>query len=39
MEEALAMANNYLEFSEVLPNLTAAEVGWLRKQLEIRLCF
>jgi hypothetical protein len=28
------MANNYLEFSEVLPQLTAEEEAWLREQLE-----
>jgi hypothetical protein len=28
------MANNYLEFSEVLPHLTAEEELWLRNQLE-----
>jgi hypothetical protein len=29
------MANNYLEFSEVLPRLTADEEVWLRSQLEV----
>jgi len=29
------MANNYLEFSEVLPHLTAEEEAWLRSQLEV----
>ena len=29
------MANNYLEFSEVLPHLTAEEADWLRHQLEV----
>jgi hypothetical protein len=29
------MANNYLEFSEVLPHLTDDEEAWLRSQLEI----
>ena len=29
------MANNYLEFSEVLPRLTTEEVSWLQEQLEI----
>ena len=28
------MANNYLEFSEVLPHLTADEEAWLKSQLE-----
>ena len=28
------MANNYLEFSEVLPNLMAEEEPWLKEQLE-----
>lgn len=28
------MANNYLEFSGVIPNLTAGEEAWLRSQLE-----
>ncbi len=28
------MANNYLEFSEVLPNLTSEEEAWLKEQLE-----
>jgi|GEM_PF-1964064 len=28
------MANNYLEFAEVLPNLTAEEEAWLKHQLE-----
>ncbi len=28
------MANNYPEFSEVLPNLTAEEEAWLKEQLE-----
>jgi len=28
------MTNNYLEFSEVLPHLTAEEERWLREQLE-----
>ena len=28
------MANNYLEFSEVVPHLTAEEETWLRKQLQ-----
>ncbi len=28
------MANNYLEFSAVLPNLTAEEEAWLKEQLE-----
>lgn len=28
------MANNYLEFSEVLPQLTEKEADWLREQLE-----
>ncbi len=28
------MANQYLEFSEVLPNLTAEEETWLKEQLE-----
>ena len=28
------MANNYLQFSEVLPNLKPAEEGWLKRQLE-----
>ncbi len=29
------MANNYLEFSEVLANLTPEETGWLRDQLNV----
>jgi len=29
------MANNYLEFSEVLPHLTEKEADWLRQQLEV----
>jgi hypothetical protein len=29
------VANNYLEFSEVIQNLTAEEEAWLRDQLEI----
>jgi hypothetical protein len=29
------MANQYLEFSEVLPNLTSEEEAWLNEQLEI----
>ena len=29
------MANQYLEFSEVLPNLTAEEETWLKEQLEM----
>jgi hypothetical protein len=28
------MADNYLEFSEVIPQLTAAEESWLREQLQ-----
>ncbi len=28
------MADNYLEFSEVLPQLTEAEIAWLRYQLQ-----
>jgi hypothetical protein len=33
------MANSYLEFSEVIPNLTDAEITWLRQQLEIVYAF
>ena len=29
------MANNYTQFSEVLPNLTDEEARWLKKQLEV----
>jgi len=30
----MAVANNYLEFSEVIPNLSAAEEAWLKEQLQ-----
>jgi hypothetical protein len=33
------MANSYLEFSEVIPHLTDAEITWLRQQLEIVYVF
>ncbi len=33
------MANNFLEFSEVLPHLTAEEERWLRNQLEVVYVF
>ena len=33
------MADNFLEFSEVLPHLTADEEAWLRRQLEIVCVF
>lgn len=33
------MANSYLEFSEVIPNLTDTEITWLRQQLEIVYVF
>ena len=29
------MADNYIQFSEVIPELTAEEEGWLKDQLEI----
>ena len=29
------MANNYVEFSEVIPHLTEKEADWLRQQLEV----
>lgn len=29
------MADNYLEFSEVIPRLSNAEVDWLRRQLQV----
>src|SRR3972149_6368443 len=33
-QEEHKMANNYLEFSEVIPHLTAEEEAWLRSQLQ-----
>ena len=33
------MANNYLQFSEVIPQLTTQEAGWLRGQLEVVCVF
>ena len=33
------MANNYLEFSEVIPHLTEAERDWLREQLTLVYVF
>ena len=33
------MANNYLQFSEVIPQLTTQEADWLRRQLEIVCVF
>ena len=33
------MANNYLEFSEVLPLLTDPEIEWLQQQLEMVYVF
>jgi hypothetical protein len=29
------MANNYLQFSEVIPRLSESEEAWLREQLEV----
>ena len=33
------MANNYLQFSEVIPQLTTQEADWLRGQLEVVCVF
>ncbi|MCH8048467.1 MAG: hypothetical protein IID44_32655 [Planctomycetes bacterium] len=33
------MANNYLQFSEVIPQLTTQEADWLRTQLEVVCVF
>ena len=33
------MADHYLEFSEVLANLTPEEVAWLRDQLKAMIRF
>jgi hypothetical protein len=33
------MANNYLQFSEVIPQLTTQEADWLRAQLEVVCVF
>jgi hypothetical protein len=30
----MTVADNYLEFSEVIPNLTEPEEAWLKEQLQ-----